>query len=94
MSWENWLLQWLRQSLFFISGFITELGPVNPAQALAHSTLSAPDGGGFLFHSGLRRQMGNPSCNLHSMSFIQWPKNGEAGTKFTDQLLAHLARVI
>ena len=25
-------------------------------------------------------------------SFIQWPKNGEAGTKFTDQLLAHPAR--
>ena len=27
-------------------------------------------------------------------SFIQWPKNGEVGTKFTDQLLSYLVRGI
>ena len=31
---------------------------------------------------------------IDTVSFIQWPQNGEAGTKFTDQLLAHVSRGI
>ena len=30
----------------------------------------------------------------HRASFIQWPENGEAVTKFTDQLLIHMGRGI